>query len=55
MKTFKRIAVTAFAAAALGVGAASIAVAQDAPQVGQREIVFSHLSSPSGREPRPPN
>ena len=32
MKTFKRIAVTAFAAAALGVGAASIAVAQDAPQ-----------------------
>ena len=33
MKTFKRIAVTAFAVAALGVGAvASIAAAQDAPQ-----------------------
>ena len=32
MKTFKRIAVTAFAVAALGAGAASIAAAQDAPQ-----------------------
>ena len=32
MKTFKRIALTAFAVAALGVGAASIAAAQDAPQ-----------------------
>ena len=32
MKTFKRIALTAFAAAALGIGAASLATAQDAPQ-----------------------
>ena len=32
MKMFKRIAVTVFAVAALGVGAASIAAAQDAPQ-----------------------
>ena len=32
MKTLKRIAVTAFAVAAVGAGAASIAAAQDAPQ-----------------------
>ena len=32
MKTFKRIAVTAFALAALGAGAVSVAAAQDAPQ-----------------------
>jgi mono/diheme cytochrome c family protein len=32
MNTFKRIAITAFAAAALGLGASAVALAQDAPQ-----------------------
>ena len=32
MKKFKRIAVTALAVAALGVGSVSVAAAQDAPQ-----------------------